>query len=178
MISCLLCGLLAKNAPFVWSEGYETSFNRLKSELASPPVMQPPNWSIPFKLICDASDYTIGVVLGQHRDKKACVIHYVSQTLNDALMNYTINEKELLAIVFALDKFKSYIIGSLIVVCTDHSTLKYLMVKQDTKPRLIRWILLLQQFDLTMKDKNGVKNVMADHLPGLMVNYLLRHIPI
>ncbi|XP_057491359.1 uncharacterized protein LOC130777083 [Actinidia eriantha] len=164
-----LCSLLAKDNPFLWSEECEKSFNRLKSELTSPPIMQPPDWSIPFELMCDASDYAIGAVLGQRKDKKPCVISYASRTLNDAQMNYTTTEKELLAVVFALDKYRSYLIGSPIVIFTDHSALKYLMTKQDAKPRLIRWILLLQEFDLTIKDKKGVENVVADHLSRLIV---------
>ena len=169
LIARPLCSLLAKDTSFLWSEGCEKAFNRLKSELTSPPIMQPPDWSIPFELMCDASDYAIGAVLGQRKDKKPCVISYASRTLNDAQMNYTTTEKELLAVVFALDKYRSYLIGSPIVVFTDHSALKYLMTKQDAKPRLIRWILLLQEFDLTIKDKKGVENVVADHLSRLTV---------
>ena len=76
--------------------------------------------------MCDASDYAIGAVLRQRKDKKPCVIFYVSHTLNDAQMNYTTTEEELLAAVFALDKYRSYLIGgSPIVVYIDHSTLKY-----------------------------------------------------
>ena len=98
--------------------------------------------------MCDASNYAIRVVLGQRKDKKPCVISYASRTFNDAQMNYTTTEKELLAVVFVLDKFRSYLIGSLIVVFTDHSALKYLMTKQDAKPHMIRWILLLQEFEI------------------------------
>ena len=94
--------------------------------------------------MCDASDCAIRAVLGQRKDKKPCVISYASRTLNDAQMNYTITEKELLAVVFGLDKFMLYLIESPIVVFTDHSTLKYLMTKKDAKPCLIKWILLLQ----------------------------------
>ena len=93
--------------------------------------MLPPNWSLPFDLMYDASDYAIGAILGQRREKKPSVIYYASRTLNDAQLNYTTTEKEFLAIVFALDKFRSYLIRSPIVVFTDHATLKYLMTKQD-----------------------------------------------
>ena len=89
----------------------------------SAPIMQAPDWSLPFEIMCDASDYAIGVVLGQRKDKKPYVIYYASRTLNSAQMNYT-TEKELLAIVFALDKFRSYLIGAPIVVFTDHAALK------------------------------------------------------
>ena len=81
------------------------------------------------------------------------MIYYASQTLNSAQMNYTTTEKELLAVVFALDKFRSYLMGASIVVFTDHAALKYLLSKKDAKARLIRWILLLQEFNIEIKDK-------------------------
>ena len=144
LISRPLCALLVKDVPFVWSKGCEVALTKLKFELTLPPIMQPSDWSFPFKLMCDASDYAIGVVLGQHSDKKPCVIYYASsQTLIDAQMNYTKTENELLVIVFAVDKFRSYMIGLPIMIFTNHSTLKYLIVKQNAKPRMIRWILLL-----------------------------------
>ena len=83
------------------------------------------------------------VVLGQRKDKKPHVIYYASRTLNDAQLNYSTIEKELLAIVFTLDKFRSYLVGSTIVCFTDHSALKYLLTKKDAKARLIRLVLLL-----------------------------------
>ncbi|KAL6312333.1 hypothetical protein AAG906_008071 [Vitis piasezkii] len=106
-------------------------------------------------------DITIygGAVLGQREDGKPYVIYYASKTLNEAQRNYTTVEKELLAVVFALDKFRPYLVGSFIIVFTDHSALKYLLTKQDAKARLIRWILLLQEFDLQIRDKKGVENV-------------------
>ena len=103
--------------------------------------------------MCDASDYAIGVVLGQREDKKAFVIYYASKTLDSAQANCTTTEKEFLAIVFALEKFRSYIVGSPVTIFIDHAVLKYLLSKQDTKPRLTRWILLCQEFNLTIKDK-------------------------
>jgi hypothetical protein len=166
-ISRPLCRLLTKDAPFEWTQDCEEAFSKLKISLTTPPIMQSPDWSLPFELMCDASDYAVGAVLGQRRDKVPHVISYASKTLNDAQMNYTTTEKELLAVVFALDKFRSYLIGSPIVVYTDHAALKYLLTKQDAKARLIRWILLLQEFDLTIKDKKGVENVVADHLSRL-----------
>ncbi|RVW66839.1 Gag-Pol polyprotein [Vitis vinifera] len=86
--------------------------------------------------MCDSSDYAIGAVLGQREDGKPYVIYYASKSLNDAQRNYTTTEKELLAVVYALDKFRAYLIGSSIVVFTDHSALKYLLTKQDAKARL------------------------------------------
>ena len=93
--------------------------------------------------MCDASDFAIGAILGQREDGKLYVIYYARKTLNEAQRNYITTEKELLAVVFALDKFHAYLVGSFIVVFNDHSALKYLLTKQDVKVRLIRWILLL-----------------------------------
>ena len=159
-----LCTLLAKDVPFTWSQACDTAFTKLKNMLVSPPIMRSPNWDLPFEIMCDASDYAIGTVLGQREDKKAFVIYYASKTLDSAQANYTTTEKEFLAVVFALEKFRSYIVGSPVTIFTDHAALKYLISKQDTKPRLTRWILLCQEFNLTIKDKKRVENVVADHL--------------
>ena len=121
--------------------------------LVSPPIMRPPIWDLPFKIMCDVSDYAVGVVLRQREDKKPFVIYYASKTLDSAQSYYTTMEKEFIVVVFALDKFRAYIVGSPIILFTDHAALKYLLSKQDTKPRLIRWILLCQEFNLTIKVK-------------------------
>ena len=166
-ISQPLYHLLAKDVPFNFDENCLKAFNNLKEKLITAPVVVAPNWSFPFEIMCDASDRAVGAVLGQRVDKLLRVIYYASLTLNDAQVNYTTTEKELLAVVFSLDKFRSYIIGSKVIVHTDHAALRYLLKKPQAKPRLIRWILLLQEFDLEIKDRKGCENVVADHLSRL-----------
>ena len=97
--------------------------------------------------MCDASDYAMGAVLGKIIEKIFRDIYYASKTFNEAQRNYSTTEKEMLAMVFACEKFRSYILGSHVIIHTDHATIKYLMAKKDEKPRLIRWVLLLQEFD-------------------------------
>ncbi|KAK8708534.1 hypothetical protein V6N13_059572 [Hibiscus sabdariffa] len=109
----------------------------------------------------------VGAVLGQRRGKIFHPIYYASKTLNEAQINYTTTEKELLAVIFAFDKFRSYLIGTKVTVHTDHSTIKYLLAKKDAKRRLIRWILLLQEFDVEIIDRKGTENQVADHLSRL-----------
>ncbi|CAN6579312.1 unnamed protein product [Malus baccata var. baccata] len=140
--------LLQKEVAFEFNKECETAFKTLKDMLTSAPIIMPPDWSLPFELMCDASDYAIGAVLGQRRNKQPHVIHYASRTLNDAQLNYSTTEKERLAIVFALDKFRSYLLGTKVIVYSDHAALKYLVTKKEAKPRLIRWMLLLQEFTL------------------------------
>ena len=156
--------LLEKDAKFVWETDCQESCEELKSHLTTAPIVRAPNWQFPFKVMCDASDLAIGAVLGQREDGKPHVVYYASKTLNEAQRNYTTTEKELLAVVYALDKFRAYLVGSDIVIFTDHSALKYLPTKQNAKARLIRWVLLPQEFNLQIKDKKGVENVVADHL--------------
>ncbi|RVW33272.1 Retrovirus-related Pol polyprotein from transposon 17.6 [Vitis vinifera] len=168
----------AKDAKFEWDDKCQRSFELLKQFLTSAPIVRAPNWELPFEVMCDSSDYAIGVVLGQREDGKPYVIYYASKSLNDAQRNYTTTEKELLVVVYALDKFRAYLIGSSIVVFTDHSALKYLLTKQDAKARLIRWILLLQEFNLQIKDKKGVENVVANHLSRLNIAHDTHGLPI
>ncbi|GJX30926.1 reverse transcriptase domain-containing protein [Tanacetum coccineum] len=159
--------LLEKETPFVFSEECIDSFNTLKRKLTEAPILIAPDWDLPFELMCDASDFAIGAVLGQRKNKHFQPIHYASKTMNEAQTHYTTTEKELLAVVYAFEKFRSYLVMSKSIVYTDHSAIKYLFAKKDAKARLMRWILLLQEFDIEIRDKKGAENLAADHLSRL-----------
>nr|GEZ64119.1 reverse transcriptase domain-containing protein [Tanacetum cinerariifolium] len=125
------------------------------------------HWDQPFELMCDASDYAVGAVLGQRVEKHFRPIHYGSKTMTQAETNYTTTGKEMLAVVYAFEKIRSYLIMNKSIVYTDHSALKYLFSKKDVKARLLRWILLLQEFDFKVIDTRGAENYAADHLSRL-----------
>ncbi|KAF3674437.1 hypothetical protein FXO37_06399 [Capsicum annuum] len=125
------------------------------------------DWSKLFDIICDASGVALGAVLGKKKDKLLHPIYYASKALNRTQKNCSITEQELLTVIYAFDKFWTYLLGTKVVVHTDRTALRYLMVKNDMKPRLIRWVLLLQEFEFEVKDRKGCKNQVVDHLSRL-----------
>ncbi|GJZ29293.1 reverse transcriptase domain-containing protein [Tanacetum coccineum] len=125
------------------------------------------DWDLPFELMCDASDFAISAVLGQRHEKHFKPIHYASKTIIEAESRYTTTEKEMLAMVYAFEKFWSFLMLNKNIVYTDHSALKYLFAKKDSKARLLRWVLLLQEFDFNVIDTKGAENLTADHLSRL-----------
>nr|GEZ16632.1 reverse transcriptase domain-containing protein [Tanacetum cinerariifolium] len=158
---------LKKETPFFFSKECIKSFNTLKKKLTKAPVLVASDWDLPFEIMCDASDFAVGAVLGQRKTKHFQPIHYASKTMTDAQAHHTTTEKELLAVVYAFEKFRPYLVLYKTIVYTDHSTLKYLLAKQDAKPRLLWWILLLKEFDVIIRDKKGAENLTADHLSRL-----------
>nr|GFA69570.1 reverse transcriptase domain-containing protein [Tanacetum cinerariifolium] len=122
---------------------------------------------LPFELMYDANDFAIGAVLRQRYEKHFRPIHYASKTLIEAESNYTTTEKEMLAVVYAFEKFWSYLIMNKCIVHTDHSALKYLFAKKDANARLLLWVMLLQEFDFDVLDTKGAENLAADHLSRL-----------
>ncbi|GJV99523.1 hypothetical protein Tco_1554775 [Tanacetum coccineum] len=163
-VARLMTQLLVKDTPFNFFEECIQAFDKLKRELTQAPIMIKPDWSLPFEVMCDASDYAVGAMLGQRIDKHFKPIHYASKTMNEAQENYTTTEKELLAVVFAFDKFRQYLVLSKTIVFTDHSALRYLFT--NAKPRLIRW-MLLQEFNIEIRNKKVAENLAVDHLSRL-----------
>ncbi|GKC01606.1 reverse transcriptase domain-containing protein [Tanacetum coccineum] len=143
--------LLEKETPFVFSKECIEAFNILKKKLTEALILVSPDWDLPL----------------ENKTKHFQPIHYASKTMTDAQAHYTTTEKELLAVVYAFEKFRPYLVLSKTIVYTDHSALKYLLAKQDAKPRLLWWILLLQEFDVIIRDKKGAENLAADHLSRL-----------
>nr|GEV54155.1 reverse transcriptase domain-containing protein [Tanacetum cinerariifolium] len=135
--------LLEKDTPPFFSKECVEAFQTLKRKLTEAPILIAPDWDLPFDLMCDASDFAIGVVLGKRQEKHFRPIHYASKTMTVVESHYTIMKKEMLAIVYAFEKFRSYLIMNNSIVYTDHSALKYLFAKKDSKARLLRWVLLL-----------------------------------
>nr|GEV11375.1 hypothetical protein [Tanacetum cinerariifolium] len=170
--ACLLvCAMLQArfkgNTPFIFFEDCIKAFQTLKKKLTKAPILIAPNWDLAFELMCDASDFAIGVVLGQRHEKHFKPIHYASKMIHNAESNYTTTEKEMLAMVYAFEKFRSYLIMNKSIVDTDHFALKYLFVKKDAKARLLRWVLLHQEFDFKVIETKVAENLAADHLSRL-----------
>ncbi|GJU56386.1 reverse transcriptase domain-containing protein [Tanacetum coccineum] len=157
--------LLKKETPFVFSKDCIDAFETLKKKFIKASILVIPDWNLPFKPMCDASDFTIGAVLGQRKIKHFQPIHYASKTMTEAQIHYTMTEKEMLVVVYAFKKFRPYLVLSKSIVYTDHSALKYLMNKQDAKPRLLWWVLILQDFDDHIRDKAKFHNELRGQMP-------------
>nr|GEV97964.1 reverse transcriptase domain-containing protein [Tanacetum cinerariifolium] len=132
--------LLEKETQFVFSKDCIDAFETLKKKLTKALILVVPDWNLPFKFMCDASDFVIGAVLGQRKTKHFQPIHYASKTMTEAQIHYTTTEKEMLSVVYVFEKFRLYLILSKSIVYTDYLALKYLFSKQDAKPRLLRTV--------------------------------------
>nr|GEX40903.1 reverse transcriptase domain-containing protein [Tanacetum cinerariifolium] len=159
--------LLEKDTPFFFSKECVEAFQTLKRKLTEALILIALDWDLPFELMCDASDFAIGAVLGQRHEKHFRPIHYASKTMTEAESHYTMTKKEMLAVVYAFEKFRSYLIMNKSIVYTDHSALKYHFAKKDFKTRLLWWVLFLQEFKFKVIDTKGAENLAADHLSRL-----------
>nr|GEV55909.1 reverse transcriptase domain-containing protein [Tanacetum cinerariifolium] len=144
------------------------AFKTLKKKLTEAPILVVPDWNLPFGLMCDASDFAIGVVW-ENKLTEAPILVVPDWNLPFGLMcdasDFAIGL--VLGELCAFEKFRPYLDLSKRIVYTDHSALKYLLSKQDAKPRLLRWVLLLQEFDIIIREKKGTENLAADHLSRL-----------
>nr|GEY82493.1 DNA-directed DNA polymerase [Tanacetum cinerariifolium] len=155
--------------------GLYQSFPNVKEKTHESSNLDSLNRDLPFELMCDASNFAIGVVLGQRHEKHFKPIHYASKTMNDVKSNYTTTEKEMLVVVYAFKKFRSYLIMNKSIVHTNHSALKYLFAKKDAKARLLRWVLLLQEFDFKVLDTKGAENLAVGHLAPWYADFANYH---
>eukprot|EP00253_Pinus_taeda_P029356 PITA_29356 len=143
---------------------------QLKHQLSTAPILRGPDWALPFHISSDASDTAIGVVLGHEENSLPYAIYFISKNMTPAELNYTVTQKEFLAVIYAINKFQHYITGYTTFVHTNHSAIKYLMNKSVTNARVTRWLLLLQEFDITIVDRPRKENVVADFLSRLKTN--------
>lgn len=162
-IASPLFKLLTKDCEFSWNPDFQLAFETLKEKISEAPILREPNWKLPFHISTDASDTTLGFVLGQ-KDLIPYAIYYTSNNLTPPELNYTVTENEFLFVVHAINKFKHYITGYETFVHTDHSTMRYLMNKSITNGRVTRWLLLLQEFNIIVLDRPGKQNTVVDFL--------------
>ena len=142
-ISKPLCKLLEKDTGFEFDNSCLSAFKKIKSRLVIAPIMATLDWNKEFEIMCDVSDYAMRAVLGQRVEKIFKAVYYARKNFNEAQENSSTTENEMLAMVFSYEKFRSYILGSHVIINTNHAAIKYLMAKKDVNPRLIRWVLLL-----------------------------------
>lgn len=159
-----LCNLLRKNVQFLWTKECETAFAALKEHLVSAPILTCPDFDKPFILQTDASDYGIGAVLSQETAEGEKVICYLSRSLTKPERGYSITEKECLAVIYAIEKLKPYLLGTKFTVITDHYSLKWLNSIKDPVGRIARWAVRLQQYDFTIVHRKGKDHAVPDAL--------------
>jgi hypothetical protein len=159
-----LSNLTKKAQRFVWGEEQQRSFETLKTLLTTPPILAHPRYELPMEVHCDASQYGIGAVLVQQHEGKERVLAYASRLLSSPEINYSVSEKECLALVWSLKKFRTYIWGLKVKVVTDHHSLCWLFKKRDLAGRLARWSLQLQDLDIDIVHRSGRLHSDADSL--------------
>ena len=160
-----------KDVEFVWKGKCEQAFLMLKKFVTTIPILRGPNLELPFHIATNAFDIVVGDVLGQLEENKPYAIYYISKNLTPTELNYTITEKEFLAVVHVINKFGHYITGYQVFIHTNHAAIRFLMKKPVTNGRVTRWLLLLQEFDITILDKPGKDNVVAYFLSIFTIRY-------
>lgn len=159
-----LTALLRKNCKFVWSDVCETAFTTIKNCLVSAPILACPDFSLPFTIQTDASGFGIGCVLTQTVNGEERVICYISRSLTRAERNFSVTERECLAVLWAVEKLRPYLEGSRFTVITDHHSLVWLNNLKDPSGRLARWAVRLQQYDFEIIHRKGKEHLVPDAL--------------
>ncbi|MEI3777136.1 RNase H-like domain-containing protein [Pectobacterium brasiliense] len=166
--------LTRKNIEFVWDSEAEHSFNQLKSALVSAPILKMPDYSLPFTILSDASAYSVAAVLTQTHDGVEHPIAYCSRTLNKNEVNYSTTERELLAVIFALEQFRQYVEGQECTVVTDHASLLWFYKLKNPTGRLARWSMRLSQFNFKITHRHGKEMALPDALSRIKIE-LIEH---
>lgn len=159
-----LTSLLKRTSKFKWTQETETAFKDVKACLVSAPILTCPDFSKPFTISCDASGFGVGAVLSQQSDQGEVVVAYASRTLTKQEQKYSATERECLAVIWAVEKFRPYVEGTKFTVITDHYSLLWLNNLRDPVGRLARWGLRLQAFDYDLVHRKGQENVVPDML--------------
>lgn len=159
-----LTRLTRKNVPFHWDESCEEALNKLKQHLVSAPILTCPDFNLPFIVETDASDYGLGAVLVQKQDGEDKVICYLSRSLTKSERKLSTTEKELMAIIFAVEKLRPYLQGTKFTVVTDHYSLKWLFNIKEPTGRIARWALRIQQFNFDVVHRPGKEHLVPDAL--------------
>lgn len=163
--------LCKKDIPFIWNEACESAFTHLKKALSSPPILLFPNFQETFIVTTDASDYAVGAVISQGNIPYDKPIQFFSKTLGETQSRYSTIEKELLAIVWAVEFFRHYLYGREFLILTDHKPLTFLFNSKNINNRLHRWKLTLMQYQFKIVHKEGAQNVVADALSRIKINF-------
>lgn len=158
-----------KSQPISWTAAAEASFVKIKELLVSAPILCQPDFAQPFIIECDSSDTGLGGVLIQKINDEERVIAYASKTLSRSERNFSVTERELLAVIFSIDKFRPWIEGTRFTVVTDHASLLWLNNMQNPAGRLARWAVKLRQHSFDLVHRKGRFNVVPDCLSRIPV---------
>ena len=167
-----LSKLTKKDVKFDWKEEQQKAFRILQKMMQITPVLQPPDWTpdwtLPFHIFVDASNMAVGAALMQEKQPGWFrPVYYASKMLTDAEKNYSVTERECLGLIFALKKFRHYLLGNYVIIHVDHQALIYLVNKDMPTGRIARWILLLQEFHYSVIHRPGREHAIADYLSRL-----------